>query len=94
MTPELLMVVVLGHSERTLLSQRKMATPEALEQQGRWLFSLYHAQDMHELTWKDMAEFMMAGIPPTGSVHEECQKLLGTEDDDLVAEFCDFLAEV
>jgi hypothetical protein len=94
MKAELLLVVVLGHAERTLLSSQRAATPEALEQQGRWLFSLWHAQDLHELTWKDMAEMLMAGVPPTGSVYDECVALCSDEEDDMSSEFCDFLAEL
>ena len=95
MKPEILMTHVLRHAERTLLANDKEVTPESLEAQGRWLFSLYHAQDMHELTWKDMAEMFMDGIPATGSVHEECVATCDPDEEvDMSSEFLTFIETI
>ena len=69
------------------------ASPDEVEEAGRWLIALWHAQNASEYTRKDLAYMFLDGVQPIVSIDDECQNICGDEDggDELSDELRDFL---
>ena len=84
---------VRANAVRTLLQQGKRPDDQAVEQQGRWLLALWHAeQAISTNTLKDWAQCFLDGLQPITSVQDECRSL--TDDEDVGNELLDFLSQV
>ena len=70
------------------------ASPDEVEEAGRWLLALWHAQNASEYTRKDMAYLFLDGVQPIFSINQECRDLCMEGEDDefeLSDELRDFL---
>lgn len=74
-----------------LKADGKEATEEAVEQQGRWLLALWHAQNAHDLNEREMAELFLDGVQPVKSIEEECKDLTNPDDEDWGQDVIDFI---
>lgn len=62
-------------------------TPEAIEEQGKWLIALYYAASMSDgMTQKDLAHLFLEGLKPIVSIDEECKNLTDEDLDECQGE--------
>ena len=69
-------------------------SPDEVEEAGRWLIALWHAQNASEYTRKDIAYLFLDGLQPIVSIDEECKDICADDDDgsdELSDELRDFL---
>lgn len=76
---------------KNLVEQGKEITPEAIEEQGKWLLALWHAQNAKDFTIKDLAELFLNGVQPIESIDKECEDLTDVDEDDFGSDVIDFL---
>lgn len=74
-----------------LTEQGKEITPEAIEEQGKWILALWHAQNACEFTIKDLAELFLGGVQPIESIDKECEDLTNVDEDDFGQDVIDFI---
>jgi hypothetical protein len=74
-----------------LVAQNMQITPEAIEQQGRYILALWHANNARDFSLKDMAELFLNGVAPVVSIDDECKDLTDLDEDDFGQDVIDFI---
>ena len=87
----LLVLIVHDKAKKNLEARHLEAIPEAVENQGRWLFALWQAKNHREsCDESDLAHMFFAGMPAIGTCAEEA--LLLCDPNPLIDQTNEFLA--